>query len=210
MTAYVTIPNGDVDPESPITTSLMVALRDNPTAITEGAVGAPEIAAAALVDALQTWEHIQTNDITGAVATSDFSAVFDSTYDYYKMVIKGLNVSVDSDLVYLRFETGGSTWQTTGYGGASATYMECFPNIGSAAGESGDATVLIFKPSSAAEHTRLTSKSVATTAAGTIGSHIIEAGYLSVTPVTGIRLYGSFGNLTLGVISLYGMKYRGT
>lgn len=44
MTAYVTIPNSDVDPESPITTSLMVALRDNPTAITEKAVGAPVLA----------------------------------------------------------------------------------------------------------------------------------------------------------------------
>jgi len=209
MTAYVTIPNGDVDPESPITTSLMVALRDNPTAITEGAVGAPEIVAAALEDGLQTWEHIQTNDISSSIATSDFSAVFDSTYDYYKMVIKNLHTVVDADVIYLRFETGGSTWQTTGYGGASATYMECIPNIGNAAGESGDATVFIYKPSSA-DHTRITSKSVATTAAGTIGSHIIEAGYLSVTPVTGIRVYGSFGNIDLGVISLYGMKYRGT
>jgi len=48
MTAYVSIPNGDVDPESPITTSLMVAMRDNPTAITEGSTGAPKIQTAAL------------------------------------------------------------------------------------------------------------------------------------------------------------------
>ena len=34
MTTFVTIPDSDVDPESPITTGLMVALRDNPIAIT--------------------------------------------------------------------------------------------------------------------------------------------------------------------------------
>ena len=41
MAAWTTIPDSDVDPESPITTSLMQALRDNPVAITENASGAP-------------------------------------------------------------------------------------------------------------------------------------------------------------------------
>ena len=41
MAAWTTIPDSDVDPESPITTSLMQALRDNPVAIAEGATGAP-------------------------------------------------------------------------------------------------------------------------------------------------------------------------
>lgn len=52
MTAYVSIPNGDVDPESPITTSLMVALRDNPTAIMEKASGAPVLANGYIVAAM--------------------------------------------------------------------------------------------------------------------------------------------------------------
>ena len=43
MAAWTTIPDSDVDPESPITTSLMVALRDNPIAIAEGASGAPAL-----------------------------------------------------------------------------------------------------------------------------------------------------------------------
>jgi len=43
MAAWTTIPDSDVDPESPITTSLMQALRDNPVAIAEGASGAPTI-----------------------------------------------------------------------------------------------------------------------------------------------------------------------
>lgn len=41
MTTYVSIPTADIDTDSPLTQSLMTALRDNPTAITEGASGAP-------------------------------------------------------------------------------------------------------------------------------------------------------------------------
>lgn len=48
MTTYTAIPNGDIDPDSPITTTLMTLLRDNPIAITEGATGAPAIQEAAM------------------------------------------------------------------------------------------------------------------------------------------------------------------
>lgn len=48
MTSYVSIPNGDIDQDSPITQPLMTALRDNPIAITEGATGAPRIVGAAM------------------------------------------------------------------------------------------------------------------------------------------------------------------
>ncbi len=48
MAAWTNIPDSDLDPESPITTSLMIALRDNPIAIAEGASGHPEIVQAAL------------------------------------------------------------------------------------------------------------------------------------------------------------------
>jgi len=51
MTAYNTIADGDIDPESPITTTLMTRLRDNAIAITEGSSGAPEIQTAALEQA---------------------------------------------------------------------------------------------------------------------------------------------------------------
>ncbi len=41
--AWITIPDSDVDPESPITTSLMQALRDNPVAIAGALSGAPDV-----------------------------------------------------------------------------------------------------------------------------------------------------------------------
>lgn len=45
MVDYVTITDAQVDPEAPITSELMTALRDNPIAIAEGAPGAPTVAA---------------------------------------------------------------------------------------------------------------------------------------------------------------------
>ena len=50
MTAYVTIPDSDVDPESPITTALMTALRDNPLAIAERDATAPLVLADKVFD----------------------------------------------------------------------------------------------------------------------------------------------------------------
>ena len=48
MTTYTAIPNADIDQDSPVTQPLMTALRDNPIAITEGAIGAPRIVAAGI------------------------------------------------------------------------------------------------------------------------------------------------------------------
>lgn len=47
MTTYTAIPDSDIDPDSPVTSSLMTLLRDNPIAITEGSAGAPNIQTAA-------------------------------------------------------------------------------------------------------------------------------------------------------------------
>lgn len=48
MTAYVTITDGEIDQDSAVTQPLFTAVRDNPTAIAEGAVGAPRIVDAAM------------------------------------------------------------------------------------------------------------------------------------------------------------------
>lgn len=43
MTTYTTIPDGDIDQDSPVTQPLMTALRDNPIAIQEGDATAPNL-----------------------------------------------------------------------------------------------------------------------------------------------------------------------
>lgn len=75
MTTYTAIPNGDVDVDSPITTSLMQALRDNPLAIQEGDASAPRIEPKAISDVS-----------VGAYSTSNFgftgraTVVFNNTF----------------------------------------------------------------------------------------------------------------------------------
>jgi len=54
MTTYTTIPNSSIDPESPIDASMMFSLRDNPIAMTEGAVGAPQYKGSAIASAAIT------------------------------------------------------------------------------------------------------------------------------------------------------------
>lgn len=48
MADWFSIPNTSVDPDAPVTSNLMYALRDNPIAIAEGAAGAPRVLDAAL------------------------------------------------------------------------------------------------------------------------------------------------------------------
>lgn len=48
MADYIAQPDTAVDPDAPVTSDLMYALRDNPIAIAEGAAGAPRVQDAAL------------------------------------------------------------------------------------------------------------------------------------------------------------------
>ena len=48
MTDFSAIPSGDVDPDSPLTTGLVIKLRDNHLAQFEGAAGAPKLQSAAI------------------------------------------------------------------------------------------------------------------------------------------------------------------
>lgn len=48
MTAFVAIPNGDIDQDSPVTQELLTALRDNLLAVAEGDATAPKILPPAL------------------------------------------------------------------------------------------------------------------------------------------------------------------
>jgi len=74
MTAYNTIADSDIDPESPITTTLMTRLRDNAIAITEGSSGAPKIQEAAMDD-----ESVDFNALINANYTTDQDRILSSS-----------------------------------------------------------------------------------------------------------------------------------
>lgn len=90
MTDYTTILDTQVDPEAPITSELMTALRDNPIAITEGASGAPQVQRAAIQNAAvdNTKIELTTTSYSGTVndSTNAFipipSRAFFPSYSY--------------------------------------------------------------------------------------------------------------------------------
>lgn len=55
---WTTIPDSDIDPDSPVTSALMTAYRDNFAAMANGDSGAPAILTAALVDGIVEHRHL--------------------------------------------------------------------------------------------------------------------------------------------------------
>ena len=67
MTTWTTSPSGDRDPESPVTTSLINLLYNNPIAITEKAAGAPVLANGYVVNAMMAGSAIKQGNLSTAL-----------------------------------------------------------------------------------------------------------------------------------------------
>lgn len=99
MTAWVDIPNGDIDQDSPVTQPLVTALRDNPIAIAEGTTAAPVNRAA-----WHPFDMVLVGDgndgviydfaVDGAVATL-VSPDFEDGYEYM-FLFDGLSPSINT------------------------------------------------------------------------------------------------------------------
>ena len=85
--SYTNIPNGDTDPDSPLTTGLVTLLRDNPISMIEGGAGAPRILNAALNN--HPWD---TADI--AAAAIGRSQLANSTTTSAGTVSNGSSISI--------------------------------------------------------------------------------------------------------------------
>ena len=97
MATWTDIPNGDVDPGSPLSTALMTALRDNVSAAAEGATGAPALTG--IFGGGATWQNL-----TGSRA---HSTSYQNTTGHYIFVaitaaiLREVQVSVDN-LTWIR------------------------------------------------------------------------------------------------------------
>lgn len=89
MTAYTTIANTTIDAESPVTVSLMTALRDNCIAITEGASGAPRNVQGALSTATATIS----GSSSGSVDIVMNSYAFFPRIDAANFTVEGLSIT---------------------------------------------------------------------------------------------------------------------
>ena len=88
MTDWTTIPDSSVDEGSPIDVTLMEALRDNPAAIAEGAVGAPRIQEAAIEDGAITRSKLNTatGSASGTVAANGTENINFNGYAFFPVL----------------------------------------------------------------------------------------------------------------------------
>lgn len=122
MTSYVAIANGEIDQDSPVTQALMTALRDNPIAITEGAVGAPRIVLSAIRDGLGTAAGTEVG--TDAWLAKDINNAGIAINE----VVSGVNLTFagvagaagGTATAYIGATVGYGSWRAMGVSGAVA------------------------------------------------------------------------------------------
>lgn len=98
MATYRSIASSETDANSPVTQTLMEALADNPTAIAEGASGAPKLAISQ----------------ASAIAGTSSNLTFSGLDDFAGIIIHGaFNSNSGSDTVTLEISTDGATFTDT-------------------------------------------------------------------------------------------------
>lgn len=101
MTDWTTISDSQVEPNSPVTSELMSSLRDNPVAISEGAIGAPPI----LVNALGVFTAGTTRRY---YSTDDFGTTSNTYVTVFNRSLGG------SGTLRLKFDWKNDTAATNG------------------------------------------------------------------------------------------------
>lgn len=114
MTDYNTIANGDVDADSPLNTTLLTRLRDNPLALFEGATGAPRLQTAGIADDAVVSDKIDLS--FGAYTTEDSSSWLVPEGIYMISVVDYLTNSAISLLDIYNGTAWVNGWATFGGG----------------------------------------------------------------------------------------------
>jgi len=78
MAVWTIIPDSDIDPDSPFTTGLATAYRENVTAAFEGASGAPTLVTVAI--------KTTTVSLAGTMTTGTYANITLSPYSFFPMI----------------------------------------------------------------------------------------------------------------------------
>jgi len=105
---WTAIPNGDIDPDSPTTTGLMTALRDNVAAMGAGDSGAPEILGATGASLI-----LLATGTASASSSLDFTGI-DGAYPHYVFMFEQVLPATNNAILQMRVSTdGGATYIST-------------------------------------------------------------------------------------------------
>jgi hypothetical protein len=78
---YTTIPDAEIDPDSPVTASLMQKMRDNPVGIANADAGAPKIRLAALLSKPIKKTYLTFTLGSGSITQTQTAAAFADSFD---------------------------------------------------------------------------------------------------------------------------------
>lgn len=207
--AWTDIPNTDLDQDSPITQTLMTALRDNDVAIKN---------------------FISSTDLSND-ATADFTDFDSSLYDNYLFILNNVIPATDNVAFYMRTSTdGGASYDSgaseygwvgnrktfsaspaaadIGSGGDTQLFLtlsfSSSNNVGSGAGEDGvSGLVWLCGPHLAARSN--VDWNINYVSSGGTSTSVRGHGYRdSAADIDAVRFLFSSGNLESGTITMYG------
>lgn len=110
MTTYRTIASTETDADSPVTVQLMTALADNPTAIAEGASGAPRVDGRALDLGITAGSGASTGSSSGGIAVIATDTALDNIDAVLLVGNAGIAASATGLVRYRTSTNNGSTW----------------------------------------------------------------------------------------------------
>lgn len=114
MAIFTTIPNTDLDANSPLTEPLMLALRDNPIAIAQGDITAPNIASEAFADNTISLSKLKSSGLSSGAYTYVNPSQPASTVYYFYIPLTGMaSINMEEAGINLQMEifTNGA-WNT--------------------------------------------------------------------------------------------------
>ena len=204
MTTFVTIPDADVDQDSPVTVALMTALRDNPLAIADGG-GGPVLGLTMLAATT-----------IASDATVDFTAEFNSTrYESYVFAFSNI-VGASASIFLMRTSTdAGSSYDAgasdyaynyikngTSTSNATATSMQLINPVPTTSDRGFSGVVELSTPD-ITNRTLVFGNFVSDTG-GIPDVYTVSGVRNSAADVDGVRFLNATGNLSTGVITMYG------
>jgi len=170
-----------------------------------------------------------TSATASSSATLDFTTNLTSTYDAYLFVLAGLIPQTNAQDLWIRISTdGGGTWKS---GGTDYRYMSLLlgyatggtnslaaaqlqvnatgagtTNISNAAGNTINGCIYLFNPAVATFPAFSMNLCFVDSAAGYEVTSVGSGAYNTAAAINGVRFLMSSGNITSGVIRLYGIK----
>lgn len=166
---------------------------------------------------------IQTQTVTSAVSSVDFTTGIDGTYKKYKIEFTGVEISSTGQPIYIRtsndggatFDSGASDYASTSYGYTEAgTTSSGFASTANSlirgvftAGTTGSysLTIYIDSPSEAGKFTNIKMESFGTNSDGEAAGDVVYAHRAAAEIVDAIRVYHPSANITKATATLYGL-----